>query len=140
MALLQIFEHTIGDRLQLRCAVLDRQAVDDTEDDVALLRLRLQEELQDALRLPGYIGADAITAADADYQGLNGRILNPAVIGLHAVDAFQLLLNEGGEVLLSAFDCLLVHVSLMFTNLLKGNRWRVGLVAAEGFEPPTKGL
>ena len=87
VALLQLFEHVVWNGFELRGPVLDRQAVDDAEDDVAPLGLRLEEELQHALRFPRDVGADAVAAADADDERLDGRVVDPAVVRLHVLDS-----------------------------------------------------
>ncbi len=51
MTLLQLFEDIVGDRFELGGAVLDGQPLDDPEDDLAALHLRLQEQLQHSLGL-----------------------------------------------------------------------------------------
>ena len=90
-------------------AVLDRQALDRPELDLAGRDLFLEEVPEDALGLLGDVGTDAVAAADADDDRRERRVVGPLLALLHRLDALQLFFEEAAEVLLGLLDGFIRH-------------------------------
>ena len=104
MALLDLFEHVVGDRLQLGGAVLDGKALDVAEHDLPRVDFLLEEGFEDADGLVGDGGPDAVAAEGADDDGLDRGVVSGGPGGLQALHAFELGLDEGPEVVLGRLD------------------------------------
>ena len=109
MAFLQLGEDIVGDGLVDLRTVLDGQAFDRAELDLAGSDLFLEEVPEDALGLLGDVGTDAVAAADADDDRRECRVVGPLLVLLHRLDALQLFFEEAAEVLLGLLDGFIRH-------------------------------
>ncbi len=107
----KLFEDVVGNRFELGRAVLDGQAVDGLEDDLATLHLRLQKELQHPLGLLGDVGSNTVAAANADDERVEASVVDPFLVCLHPLDTLELLFEESGEVFFCFLDCFPIHLT-----------------------------
>ena len=98
-----------GSALQLGGAVLDRQAFDGLELDLAALHLGREDVLEDAHGLAGDGRADAVTAADADADVGRRLVVEPVRLVLEPLDTRELLLDQSREMVSGAVEDGLVY-------------------------------
>ena len=117
VALLDIGQHVVGDALQLLGPVLDGEALDGAELHLAAGHLVFEQELQHPLGLGRDERADAVAPDHADHDGADLAVVDPVLLGLEALHPFQLLGEDGAELLLGCLYGLGVCHAGSFTFL-----------------------
>ena len=116
MALFDLGKNVIRNTLEVGSPVLDCQSFDSAEPDFAAGYLVLQQELQDTLRLGGYVRAYSIAAYHADDDWTDLAVVGPFFPCFEPLDPLQLLLKHRGEMLLCRFYGLLVYHTSSFLD------------------------
>lgn len=106
MALFELGEHVVGDRLALRRAVLDRQPVDRAELHLARPDLVRQQVPEHPRGLVRDDGADAVAPAHADDDGVELPVVGKLLLRLNALIARELRFHERRELFSGGFDFL----------------------------------
>ena len=87
MALLELCQYVVGDGLACGYPVFNGEAVDDLKGHLALCHLVLEQMLQDPLGLGSDNRADAVAAADADDNCVEGGVVGELLHGLDTLVA-----------------------------------------------------
>ncbi len=107
--LLDLGQDVVRDGLHVGDPVLDGQALDVPDLDLARLDLVLQHEFEDPLGFGGDERPDAVARQDADTDRLDLPVIDPVRHGFDLLHALHLDLEELAEVLLRPLDGDLVH-------------------------------
>ncbi len=91
--------------------VFNGQTVNDPKGDFALAGFLLQEKLQYLLGFRCNKGANAVSACDANDDGIQLAVVCEILCGLHPFNSGELLFQDFFQMILCCFNCfLLVHI------------------------------
>ncbi len=124
---MQLGNDVVWERFHLRRAVLDGQAFDGLEFDLAALYLGLQDVFQHPHGLTGDERPDAIAAANADTDVGGGLVVEPVRFVLESLDSIELFLDQGANVVTGAVKGGLInHSSTSLSSCVSRLRWQRG--------------
>ncbi len=99
-----LVENVVGNRFAVLGPVLDRETVDDVENDFLGRDLLLEKELEDVLSVLGDVGADPVPAENADVDRVDLAEVDPFVLALHPLDPVELFADDFFEMSLRVFE------------------------------------